>query len=52
MHAMILLLQDDGLTLGEVLRDIPHDPAAFVVYTLVVVFLWLIWKGSRGTKQG
>lgn len=52
MHAMLMLLQDDGLTLGEVLRDIPHDPPAFVVYTLVIVFLGLIWKGSRGTKQG
>jgi hypothetical protein len=51
MHAM-LLLQDDGLTLGEVLRDIPHDPSAFVVYTLIILFLGLIWKGSRGRKEG
>jgi hypothetical protein len=36
-----------GLTLAEVLRDIPHDTAAFVVYALLAIFVGLIWAGSR-----
>lgn len=37
----------DGLTLGEIMQDIPHDGPAFVVYTLLLVSGLVIWKGSR-----
>ncbi|MEX2608805.1 MAG: hypothetical protein WEA24_02580 [Gemmatimonadota bacterium] len=36
-----------GLTVGYMLRNIPHDPAAFVVYALLAVFVGFIWHGSR-----
>ena len=42
-----LAIQDSGLTVSEVVRGLPHDTAAFVVYALVGVFLYLIWRGNR-----
>lgn len=50
MNALILW-QETGLTWGEVLRDIPHDAPAIVIYLLTVVCGWVIWKGSRGTPD-
>lgn len=44
MLASILL----ELTWREIVTDIPHDFAAFVVYTLVALFIAGIWYGSRG----
>lgn len=41
----------DGLSLTEVIADIPHDPAAFVVYALLFVMCWFIWKGSRSKPK-
>ena len=51
---MFALLQTDGdgLTVGEIVRDIPHDPAAVFVYVLVLGFVFLIWYGSRRRKPG
>lgn len=47
----VLRIQDDGiLTLREVVAEIPHDPAAFVVYALIAVSLYLVWRGSRRKK--
>ncbi len=40
------------LTLQEVLTDIPHDPAAFVVYLLLALFIGFIWYGSRAKPKG
>jgi hypothetical protein len=37
----------EGLTLTEMIRDIPHDAAAIVVYIMVLIFLGFIWHGSR-----
>lgn len=51
MYALLLTLQDDGLTFGEFVNDIPHDLAAFVVYALLAAFMILIWRGSRSGKQ-
>ncbi len=39
---------DDGLTMGEMLQDIPHDAGAIVVYALLLAFVGFIWYGSRG----
>jgi hypothetical protein len=39
--------EEGTLTIGEVLADIPHDPAAFVVYALIAGSVWLIWKANR-----
>ena len=44
-----LRLQDDGgLTLREIVQNIPHDAAAVVVYVLIAVFAGFIWMGTRG----
>ncbi len=37
----------DGLTLGRILSDIPHDTAAIIVYVMIAVFAGFIWAGSR-----
>jgi hypothetical protein len=47
MHAVALLLQDRGLTLSEVVHDIPHDGAAVVVYVLVLGSIGLLWWANR-----
>jgi hypothetical protein len=48
----ILLVQssESGLTFGRVLRDIPHDGPAMVVYALLIAFTYMIWRGSRPKK--
>lgn len=47
MLHMTALLQGDGLTPGEILRDLPHDGPALVVYGLILLFIWFVWRGSR-----
>ena len=37
----------EGLTLSRIIADMPHDGAAFFIYALTAVSLWLIWQGSR-----
>jgi hypothetical protein len=39
--------ESDGLTFGELLRDIPHDMPAIVVYVLVGAFIYAIWRANR-----
>lgn len=52
IFALVQGTQDDGLTFGEVLANIPHDAAAIVVYVLVGVSIGLvIWSGRRGTPR-
>jgi hypothetical protein len=43
----MLALQDDGLTATEIVQNIPHDGPALVVYTMLLIFAVLIWRGSR-----
>ncbi|MGH7573636.1 MAG: hypothetical protein ACREM1_00665 [Longimicrobiales bacterium] len=47
MLALVALIQDDGLTVREVLSNIPHDAAAIFVYLLLALFIGFIWWGSR-----
>jgi hypothetical protein len=47
MLAFIAVLQNDGLTLAEVLRDIPRDGPAIVIYVMLAICVGLIWAGSR-----
>lgn len=35
------------LTPWEVVRDVPHDPAAFVTYALLALFVGFVWYGNR-----
>lgn len=48
MLTLWLLQEDRGLTLREMLADIPHDAGAFVVYGILAFGIFLIWRGSRG----
>lgn len=43
-------IQDEGLTFGEVISNIPHDAAAIVIYVLIAVFIGFIWRGSRSSN--
>ncbi|MGH7449123.1 MAG: hypothetical protein ACRELT_16240 [Longimicrobiales bacterium] len=47
MFSVAALVQGDGLTIGEVVRGIPHDGPAIVIYVMILVFAGFIWHGSR-----
>jgi hypothetical protein len=49
---MIQSAVDDGLTFGDVVRDLPHDAGALVVYVLMLGFIGFIWYGSRRRSAG
>ena len=52
MNSIFILQQeDDGLTLGEVLQNIPHDGPAVVVYVMLAIFVGFIWMGSRNSGK-
>ena len=38
---------ESGLTLEAILRNLPHDIGAIVVYVLMIAFIGFIWYGSR-----
>ena len=44
---LIMQQADGGLTLSEILSDIPHDAGALVVYVLIAAFVGFIWYGTR-----
>jgi hypothetical protein len=52
MFFMMQAAVDDGLTLGEVVRDLPHDAGAIVVYVLMLGFIGLMWYGNRRKSSG
>ncbi|HEM46541.1 MAG TPA: hypothetical protein ENO23_05785 [Alphaproteobacteria bacterium] len=44
--------REGGLTLGELLADIPHDAAAFVVYAMVLGSALFVWRAGRAKPPG
>jgi len=49
---MALLVQaDEGLTLAEIMADIPRDPAAILTYALIVVSIAFVVYGARGGRR-
>ncbi|HUF13364.1 MAG TPA: hypothetical protein VMN78_09710 [Longimicrobiales bacterium] len=54
MHYSIatLVQQSDGLTLGEIIADIPHDAPAIFVYVLLAAGIAAIVAGSRRSSSG
>jgi hypothetical protein len=48
---------DDGITLMELIRDVPHDGPAMIVYMLLAAMIAFVWIGSmpsvieRGSKR-
>ena len=51
MFSIALLQQDGGLTIGDIIADIPHDLPAIIVYVLLAGFVYLIWRGSRPSSK-
>lgn len=52
MFAILALLQEgEGLTIGRILRDIPHDLPALIVYVLIGGFIGMIWLGNRSKRD-
>ncbi len=47
MYALALQAVDNGLTLKDIVLDIPHDMAALVVYAMVGIFVFFIWFASK-----
>lgn len=53
LHTLILVAQEQGLTLRSVLEDIPHDATAFIVYLLTGASIWaVIHYGRKGSGGG
>lgn len=50
MLFLIAVQAQSGLTWGRILSDIPHDGPAFVVYGLLAVSAYVIWRGNRTRK--
>lgn len=50
LFLMAIQGQQSGLTWGKILSDIPHDGPAFVVYGLLAVSAYIIWRGARTSK--
>lgn len=47
MYILTMVSQANGLTLEEVISDIPHDAAAIVVYVLIAGSVYLLWWANR-----
>jgi hypothetical protein len=50
MSVLGLMWQDDGLTMKEVMGNLPSDPASLVVLAIVAVVVGLVLWGNR--KKG
>lgn len=55
MYALLVAVAaqaGDGLTFGEVVSGIPHDPAAIVIYLLTAGAVgWLVWANRKRPKD-
>lgn len=49
---MIQAAGEPSLTLEGIVRNLPHDAGAFVVYALMIAFVGFIWYGSRRKSGG
>jgi hypothetical protein len=47
MFGIAAAIQSNGLTMGEVIRGIPHDGPAIVIYLMLIAFAGFVWAGSR-----
>lgn len=60
MHTLMAAAQaarpvEDGLTFGEMIANLPHDPASIFVFVLLIVtFGTILWigRGSKNTPPG
>lgn len=47
MFALAFQASSDGLTLRELVTDIPHDLTALLVYLMLGLFVLFVWWGSK-----
>lgn len=47
MFGIALAIRQDGLSLGEILRGIPHDGPAILIYLMILGFVAFMWHGGR-----
>ncbi len=47
MFLIAIALQDSGSSMSRIIRSIPHDAAAVLIYVLMAAFVGLIIIGSR-----
>jgi len=47
MDSFILALQSSGLTIEQIIADIPRDAGALVAYAVLGAFFFMTWYGSR-----
>jgi hypothetical protein len=47
MFLVAVALQQSGSTIGKMVRSIPHDASAVLIYVLMAGFVALILAGSR-----
>jgi len=40
----------DGLSISTLFESVPRDPAAVVIYSLLLVSLFLVWRGGHRRK--
>lgn len=50
LFLMAIQGQQSGLTWGKILSDIPHDGPAFVVYGLLAISAYIVWKGTKTSR--
>lgn len=45
--ALVQAAESEGLTIGRILADIPHDAPAILLYVLTAASIGLIWWANR-----
>jgi hypothetical protein len=48
---IIQAAQDDGLSFGYFIANIPHDAPAIVGYVILIAFAAFIWWGTRSSGK-
>ena len=53
MYLISVMLQamDGGVTIGDIIADLPRDPAAILLYVLTALSLYLIWAAHRNKPE-
>lgn len=47
MYVVERLIREPEAFQASLLADIPRDPGALLVYLLLTISLFLVWRGSR-----
>jgi hypothetical protein len=47
MPLVTVVMRSSAVSLGGIVRNLPHDAPAFVGYVLIAAFIWFVWQGNR-----